>query len=83
MVGVVSRGPESREKLAAELGDAATFGDFATALAETRPDCVSINTYPDTHYDYCKQSLQAGCHVFIEKPLANTVEECQELVDER
>lgn len=81
IVGVVSRGAESREKLAAELGGLATFGNFEAALAETEPDCVSINTYPDTHYDYCKKSLEAGCHVFIEKPLANTVAECQELVD--
>ena len=76
VVGVVSRGPASRDALAAELGGVATFGDFAGALAEAKPDCVSINTYPDTHYEYCKRALEAGAHVFIEKPLANTVEEC-------
>ena len=81
IVGVVSRGPESREALAAELGGVATFCDFDAAIAEARPDCVSINTYPDTHYQYCKKSLESGAHVFIEKPLANTVEQCQELVD--
>jgi predicted dehydrogenase len=81
VVGVVSRGPSGRDTLSAELGGVATFGDFDGALKETRPDCVSINTYPDTHYDYCKKSLEFGAHVFIEKPLANTVAECQELVD--
>ncbi|MEE2886381.1 MAG: Gfo/Idh/MocA family oxidoreductase [Planctomycetota bacterium] len=81
VVGVVSRGAESRERLAAELGGSATFGDFGAALAESQPDCVSINTYPDTHYEYCKKSLESGAHVFIEKPLANTVAQCQELVD--
>ncbi len=81
IVGVVSRGPESREKLAAELGGLATFSDFESAFAETKPDCVSINTYPDTHHDLCKKSLEGGAHVFIEKPLANTVEQSQELVD--
>ncbi len=81
LVGVVSRGPQSRERLATELGGIAAFSDFEAALAETKPDCVSINTYPDTHYDYCKKSLTAGAHVFIEKPLANTIEECQELAE--
>jgi len=81
VVGVISRGPESRERLATELGDVATFGDFDSAFAETNPDCVSINSYPDTHYEYCKKSLTGGAHVFIEKPLADTVEQCQELID--
>ncbi|MCA8956382.1 MAG: Gfo/Idh/MocA family oxidoreductase [Planctomycetes bacterium] len=80
LVGLVSRGPQSRERLAAELGGAPTFGDFAAALRETAPDCVSINTYPDTHFALCRQSLSAGAHVFAEKPLANTVAQAEELV---
>ncbi len=81
LVGLVSRGPESRERVSAELGGVATFGDFDTAFAETQPDCVSINTYPDTHAALAKKSMEAGAHVFIEKPLAETVEESQEIVD--
>ena len=80
IVGLVSRGAASREALSAELGGYPTFGDFETALAETRPDAVSINTYPDTHYSLAKRGLEAGCHVFVEKPLAETVAECEELV---
>lgn len=80
LVGVVSRGPESREALSTELGGVATFGDAAAAIAETKPDAVSINTYPDTHYDLCKQALEAGAHVFIEKPLAESYEQAAELV---
>ena len=41
---------------------------------------MSINTYPDTHYELCKAALTAGAHVFIEKPLAETLEQCEELV---
>lgn len=82
LVGLVSRGPESRERLAAELGgDIATFGDYATALRETGADAVSINTYPETHADYARQALEHGAHVFLEKPLAVTVEEAQSVVD--
>ena len=81
IVGLVSRGPASREKLSAELGGLPTFGDFDTALSQTRPDVVSINTYPETHAEYATKSLKAGAHVFLEKPLANTVEESQAIVD--
>lgn len=81
IVGLVSRGPESRKKLSDELGGLPQFGDYAQALAETRPDAVSINTYPDTHAEYVKMALNAGAHVFVEKPLAETVEEAEEIRD--
>lgn len=81
IVGLVSRGPASREKLSKELGGLPTFGNFDNALKKTQPDVVSINTYPETHAEYATKSLQAGAHVFLEKPLANTVEEAQAIVD--
>ncbi len=81
IVGLVSRKPESRERLSAELGGLPTFGDFEEALKKTTPQAVSINTYPDTHADYIRESLNANAHVFVEKPLALTVPEAQELVD--
>ena len=73
IVGLVSRKPESREKLSKELGGLPTYASFDEALRETKPDVVSINTYPDTHADYVRKSLNAGAHVFVEKPLALTV----------
>jgi predicted dehydrogenase len=80
IVGVVSRKPESREKLSQELGGYPTFGDYQNALKETNPDAVSINTYPDTHAEYIRIALNANAHVFVEKPLALTVEDAQSLV---
>ncbi len=81
IVGLVSRRPESRNRLSAELGGLPTFGDYTTALTEAQPDVVSINTYPETHAEYAIQALEANAHVFIEKPLALTVEEAQRVVD--
>ncbi len=81
IVGLVSRGAKSRERLSNELGGVPTFSDYTEALATAKPDVVSINTYPDTHFDYVKQALESGAHVFVEKPLALTVEEAQILVD--
>ena len=81
IVGLVSRGAENRERLSKELGGVPTFSDYVNALKATQPDAVSINTYPDTHFDYVKKALEAGAHVFVEKPLALTVEEAQALVE--
>src|SRR3954467_2201603 len=81
IVGVVSRGAGSRHALSQELGGLAEFSDYYEALKTTKPDVVSINTYPETHAAYAKAAIQAGCHVFCEKPLAETVAEAQSIVD--
>ena len=79
----VSRGESSRGALGRELGGLPQFADYYEALKATRPDVVSVNTYPDTHAPYVRAALDAGCHVFCEKPLAETVAEAQSLVDAR
>lgn len=81
IVGLVSRTPESRKKLSEELGGYPDFADFDEALAITKPDVVSINTYAETHVDYTIKALKAGAHVFVEKPLATTVEDAQRVVN--
>ena len=81
IVGLISRSPESRGRLSKELGGYPTFARFETALEMTRPDVVSINTYPDTHADYVRRSLMASAHVFVEKPLATTVADAQAIAD--
>lgn len=80
IVGLVSRGPESRERLSNELGGVPTFSSYEDALEQTRPDAVSINTYPGTHADYAIKALKKGAHVFVEKPLAETVEDAEAVV---
>ena len=81
IVGLVSRSPASREALNRSLGGGyALFSDFYTALDSVRPDIVSINTYPDTHETFAVRALQAGAHVFLEKPVATTVEGCQRVL---
>ncbi len=81
IVGLVSRKPDSRNKLSKLLGGYPTFGDYFEALEKTRPDAVAISTYPDTHAAFIEAALDAGAHVFVEKPLALTVEESVQLVE--
>ncbi len=81
IAGIVTRSATSREKLNAELGGGyALFSDFYEALEQTKPDAVSISTYPDTHAAFALAAFAAGCDVFIEKPLAETVAEAEEIV---
>ena len=73
IVGIVSTG-KSKEILNEKLGGSyPLFSDFAQALDATNPDAVCISTYPDTHESFAIMALEKGCHVFIEKPLADTV----------
>lgn len=80
IVGLVSRKPESRNRLSKMLGGYPTFGDYETALRETQPDAVAVSTYPDTHALFIEMALEANAHVFVEKPLALTVQEAERLV---
>lgn len=72
--GLVSTG-NSKVVLNERLGGGyALFNDYNEALTETKPDAVCISTYPDTHEEFAVQAFEKGCHVFIEKPLADTVD---------
>lgn len=80
IIGLVSRGPESRERLSEELGGLPTYDNYGEALEQTQPDAVSINTYQGTHADYAIKAFENGAHVFVEKPLAETVEDAEAVV---
>jgi predicted dehydrogenase len=43
-------------------------------------DLVVISTPPNSHYSWAKESLNRGLHVILEKPMALTVQECDELI---
>ena len=80
VVGVCTRHID-KVKIPEALSKAKKFSDYELALAELKPDVVSVNTLPDTHADFSIKAMQAGAHVFVEKPLALTVESAQEVVD--
>jgi len=50
-------------------------------LAETRPDVVHILTPPASHCPLALQALDIGCHVFVEKPMALSEEECGRVIE--
>jgi predicted dehydrogenase len=80
IVGLMSRSIRGRNDLPAQLAELPRYEDFDQALKTAKPDAVSINTWPDTHADYALRSLAAGCHVFMEKPIATNVADAERIV---
>jgi len=82
LVGLVARTPERRKKLSLELGNIKEYDNFDIALKDSKPDVVSINTYTEFHKEYAIKSLKSGAHIFIEKPLAENIEDAEEIINE-
>ncbi|MCB1487048.1 MAG: Gfo/Idh/MocA family oxidoreductase [Bauldia sp.] len=80
VVGVCTRHIDKVE-LPEALAGAKKFSKFEEALAELKPDVVSVNTLPDTHADYAIKAMEAGAHVFVEKPLADSVANAEKVVE--
>lgn len=79
IVGLMSRTIRSKS-IPEELRGYPLFEDYAEALAATKPDAVSINTWPNTHATYAIQAMEAGAHVFMEKPIATNNEDAERVV---
>lgn len=60
---------------------AETTLEFAEVICDADIGAVAIATPVRFHYEMAKQSLLAGKHTFVEKPMAASVEQCEELVE--
>ena len=73
---------ESRDDRAAEVANelgVRRYADEAALLADV--DAVTIVVPTPAHYDVAKAALEAGKHVFIEKPITATIEQAEELLE--
>jgi predicted dehydrogenase len=57
------------------------FESFDTAMAALKPDLVCVSTYTDSHADYAIRAMEAGAHVFVEKPLAPNMADARRVVE--
>jgi len=69
-----------RAAVAARYPQARATADFTEMLADETLDAVVVATPVPTHYTLAKQALEAGKHVFVEKPPAMRAAEMDELV---
>src|SRR5258708_37357549 len=80
LAGLCCRSIARRDDIVKTWPHVARFADYGEALAKVKPDVVSINTWPDTHADFSVRAFQAGAHVFLDKPIAETVADAERVV---
>ena len=81
LVGVCDIEPIMAEQLSMRFNIPAHFSNFSEMLAACKPDVVHICTPPSSHLPLVKEAVSAGCHVYVEKPLAVDYDECVALVN--
>ena len=70
--------------VAQRTGERAKVKAYTSAeemLEKEELDGVVIATPPKSHYPLAKMAAEKGVHVFVEKPMASTVEDCQKMID--
>ena len=73
--------PKRLEYLKQMYPDVQTTTEFAGILNDPSIDAAALATPVHTHYALAVQSLEAGKHTFIEKPMATSSDQCRELID--
>jgi len=80
IVGVCDREELMARQLQERLNVGAYFTGVQDLLDKAKPDVVHITTPPQSHYPLGKLCLQAGCHVYIEKPFTVNAAEAENLI---
>ena len=82
IVGLVDLREEAARKRAAdfELPNALISADLKSALDQTDPDVVFDCTVPAAHIHVTLTALEHGCHIFGEKPMADSMENARKAV---
>jgi len=75
LAGICDLSRALAESAAERYGAAAWFTDHQRMLTEVRPDIVHITTPPASHFRLAQDCLNAGAHVFVEKPATARFEE--------
>jgi len=76
VVAACSIVPEELEWARNELGIETLYGDYGTMIAEAGLDAVFIASSSSVHAAQIIQGLERGLHVFCEKPMGVSIEEC-------
>jgi predicted dehydrogenase len=79
VVGICDRSPIVVDAVAERFGVGPAFTDAREMLERQRPDVVHVVTPPATHRELVALALEAGAHVVVEKPVALSHEEYQEM----
>ncbi len=80
VAAIVDPMPAAREEMLRIAPGAAAFASLDEMLAAGGIDLVHVVTPPATHFAVAKKALEAGCHVYVEKPFVERMDHAEELV---
>jgi UDP-N-acetylglucosamine 3-dehydrogenase len=80
LAALCTRRPERLAEQARKFGVRKTYADYRDMLADKDIDAVSIVTMWDQHTGPAVDALNAGKHVFLEKPMASTIADCNTIM---
>jgi len=83
LLALVEPSETVREALAARYGIAATYADYRALLDTGAIDAVVICSPAGTHAEVALAALEAGLHVFVEKPMCITLADADAIVAAR
>jgi predicted dehydrogenase len=78
IVGLMNR---STIDLPPELQAYPMYAEYYEALRESSAELVAVCTYSDSHAEYAIAAMDAGAHVFVEKPIATNADDAREVID--
>ena len=81
LVAIYCHGENSAKAAAEQLPGVRRFDDYGAMLAEGGFDVVDVSAPNHVHSRFARQALEAGYHVFLEKPLGLTLAECDEVIE--
>jgi predicted dehydrogenase len=81
IVAVCDREELMARQLAERFGIGGCFADAGEMLRVSSPDVVHVTTPPQSHHALGRQCLDAGSHVYIEKPFTVTAVEAESLIE--
>ena len=80
IVAVCDTNKDLAIRVANKLKISRAYDNFTEMLRNEQPDVVNICTPPNTHSSLCIQAAEAGCHILVEKPMAPTAGDCEEMI---
>jgi myo-inositol 2-dehydrogenase/D-chiro-inositol 1-dehydrogenase/scyllo-inositol 2-dehydrogenase (NAD+) len=72
---------EIARKLASKYHVEKVYNDYKELLANEKIDAVVISAPTEVHFKILEDAAKAGKHIFVEKPLAETIEECKKAIE--
>ncbi len=81
LAALCTRRPERLNEVGDRLGVKLRYTDYRELLADPEIDVVSITTHINNHRDIAIDALRSGKHVLLEKPMAPTLADCEQIVE--